>query len=270
MLSALAALAVPAPARRLLSGIWLAAAGLAQTCLGAAAVLGHSLTADVPGLIPLSGAAFTLDALGGAFLALCGFATACAAVYGIGYTKGRLEGRAFGAVLPVFAAAMAAVCAAASVTTFLFAWELMALASLILVIAEHRTNPRAARAGAWYAALTHAGFVAILAGLAWLAAAGGSQDFAALRDAEIPAAAKHLAFALVFLGFASKAGIVPLHVWLPRAHPEAPSHVSAMMSAAMVNLGLYGIARVGLDLLSGPAWWWLAAGALGAASAVYG
>ena len=78
-------------------------------------------------------------------------------------------------------------------------------------------------------------------------------------------------FLATLAGFAAKAGIVPLHVWLPRAHPEAPSHVSALMSAAMVNLGVYGMVRVGFDLLGGgPRWWWLAVLGLGAVSALYG
>ena len=78
-------------------------------------------------------------------------------------------------------------------------------------------------------------------------------------------------FVLTLVGFGSKAGLVPLHAWLPRAHPEAPSHVSALMSAAMVNLGVYGIVRVGFDLLGGgPRWWWLLVLAVGAVSAVYG
>jgi hydrogenase-4 component B len=270
-LSALAALCLPATARRAAAGAGTALAGAATCVLGIAAVLGHGFAFDVPGLIPLTGARFEVDALGGLFMALCGFVTVCAAVYGVGYTRPGLDGRAFQATVPLFAAAMTAVCAASSVTTFLFAWELMALTSLLLVVAEHRRNPKAARSGAWYAGLTHAGFVAVLTGLAWLAADAGGETFAALRGADLDGPARDLAFVLAFLGFASKAGIVPLHVWLPRAHPEAPSHVSAMMSAAMVNLGVYGIVRVGLDLLGGgPAWWWLAAGGLGVASAVYG
>ncbi len=82
---------------------------------------------------------------------------------------------------------------------------------------------------------------------------------------------RSVVFVLIFIGFGSKAGMVPLHVWLPRAHPEAPSHVSALMSAAMVNLGLYGILRVGFDLLGGgPRWWWLLVLIVGGVSALYG
>ena len=117
--------------------------------------------------------------------------------------------------------------------------------------------------------MTHLGFVAILIGLLLLAA----RRRLLRRDPgrAPPPAVAGLVFVLLLVGFGSKAGIVPLHVWLPRAHPEAPSHVSALMSAAMVNLGVYGIVRVGFDLLGGgPRWWWLLVLALGALSAVYG
>jgi formate hydrogenlyase subunit 3/multisubunit Na+/H+ antiporter MnhD subunit len=145
----------------------------------------------------------------------------------------------------------------------------MALTSLLLVLTEHRQRPEVAAAGRWYAVLTHLGFLAILCGLLVFAAQAGDGTFAALR-ASTPSAAG-LVFVVTLFGFASKAGIVPLHVWLPRAHPEAPSHVSALMSAAMVTLGVYGIVRVGFDLLGGGArWWWLLVLALGALSAVYG
>ena len=87
----------------------------------------------------------------------------------------------------------------------------------------------------------------------------------------MPAGWRSVVFVLALIGFGSKAGIVPLHVWLPRAHPEAPSHVSALMSGVMVKLGVYGIMRVGLDILGGgPRWWGLVVLALGAISALFG
>jgi formate hydrogenlyase subunit 3/multisubunit Na+/H+ antiporter MnhD subunit len=110
-----------------------------------------------------------------------------------------------------------------------------------------------------------------LLGLVLFASKAGGESFAALRAAELSPTAGSVVFLLVFVGFGSKAGMVPLHVWLPRAHPEAPSPVSALMSAAMVNLGLYGILRVGLDLLGGgPRWWWLVVLVVGGVSALYG
>ncbi|WP_301176002.1 proton-conducting transporter transmembrane domain-containing protein [Actinomadura geliboluensis] len=272
--AAVAGLVLPRGARRAAAGTLTAAGGAATAAAGAAAMLGGEWSARLPGLLPLAGVRLALDPLGGLFLAVTGAVAVCAAVYGIGYTRhGDLGGRVPQAMLPVFAAAMALVPAAASVSTFLLAWELMALASLLLVVAEHRSRDEVRAAGLWYAVMTHLGLVVILAGLAGFAAAAHAESFERLRAAAdgLPPAGRAAVFLAVLLGFASKAGIAPLHVWLPRAHPEAPSHVSALMSAAMVNLGVYGIVRVGFDLLGGgPAWWWLIVLAAGGLSALYG
>ena len=161
--------------------------------------------------------------------------------------------------------------------TFLLCWELMAVTSLLLVVAEHRSRPQVAQAGRWYAVMTHLGMVAILIGLLVFSANAVDGSFPALRDAAsgLSPTVAGLIFVATGIGFGSKAGIVPLHAWLPRAHPEAPSNVSALMSAAMVNLGVYGIVRVGFDLLGGAqdgaaTWWWLLVLTLGAVSAIYG
>ena len=163
--------------------------------------------------------------------------------------------------------------AASNVTTFLFLWELMAITSLLLVLADHARRGEVQVAGQWYAVMTQLGAAALILGLVLLATRSGSQSFAviALRSAHLPAWVRSTAFVLAVVGFGSKAGMVPLHVWLPRAHPEAPGPVSALMSAAMVNLGVYGIVRVGMGLLGGgPAWWWLLVMGLGALSALFG
>ncbi|MGD0085062.1 MAG: proton-conducting transporter membrane subunit, partial [Acidimicrobiales bacterium] len=142
-----------------------------------------------------------------------------------------------------------------------------------LVLTDHRHRGEVQVAGQWYAVMTQLGAAAILIALVFLATRTGSQSFTAMaaRAAHIPAWTRDAVFLLTFAGFASKAGAVPLHVWLPRAHPEAPSPVSALMSAAMVNLGIYGIVRVGDGLLGGgPAWWWLLVMAVGALSALFG
>jgi formate hydrogenlyase subunit 3/multisubunit Na+/H+ antiporter MnhD subunit len=119
--------------------------------------------------------------------------------------------------------------------------------------------------------MTHLGLVTILIGLVWFGFAAGGESFDALRAGQLSPVTQGLVFLLVFLGFGSKSGLVPLHAWLPRAHPEAPSHVSAMLSAGMVNLGVYGVLRVGVDLLGGgPVWWWLVVLAVGVVSALYG
>lgn len=236
----------------------------------------------VPRLLPLSEAMLAVDPLSGLFMTVVGAVAIATGIYSVAYphdydqAKDPAEGMSSmtaQAALPLFAAAMVAVPAAGNVTTFLVLWELMALASLVLVLAEHRARPEVSQAGVWYAAMTHAGLVAILLGLVVFATAAGTETFAGMRAAAsgMSPSTRSLVFLLVFTGFGSKAGLVPLHVWLPRAHPEAPSYVSALMSAAMVNLGLYGVLRVGFDLLGGGSrWWWLLVLAVGALSAVYG
>lgn len=264
------------------------AGAAAAVVSGVAAVAGQGWSAAVPGLLPLAGVRFAVDPLGGLFIAVTGVVAVAAAVYGIGYARHGLHGRTAQAAGPLFVAAMLLVPAAASVGTFLVCWELMALTSLALVVAEHRRRPEVAEAGRWYAVMTHLGFVAILIGLVLFAANAATDSFDALREAaaDLSPAVRAAVFLAVLTGFAAKAGIVPLHAWLPRAHPEAPSPVSALMSAAMVNLGVYGLVRVGFDLLGsagsaggaelagsaggGAGWWWLVVLVLGAVSAVYG
>jgi formate hydrogenlyase subunit 3/multisubunit Na+/H+ antiporter MnhD subunit len=272
-LGVLAAIVTPMRARAAVVGCCTAAIGVAGVVVGVAAVSGEEFAARLPELLPLAGAYLAVDALGGLFVAVAGGVIAIAAVYGIGYAGHGHgpSGRGVQAVLPVFAWALLLVPCAASVSTFLALWELVAVASLLLVVAEHRQRAAVPEAGWWYAVLTQLGFVMILLGLTTYAAAAGGETFAVLRAADLSPASAGLVFVLVLAGCGSKAGLVPLHVWLPRAHPEAPSHVSAMLSAAMVNLGVYGVLRVGFDLLGGGArWWWLLVLVAGGVSALYG
>jgi len=232
--------------RRLVAGVSTCAAGSAGVLAGVALLSGRSFSASVPQLLPFSSVELSADALSGVFVALVGAVAIAAGLYGVGYTSGEDHGagsRTSQAMLPLFVAAMVWVPFAGNVTTFLVLWELMALTSLVLVLAEHRERPAVRTAGVWYAAMTHAGLVAILLALVVFASKAGGESFDALRAAVLPGWAKSVVFVLAFVGFGSKAGMVPLHVWLPRAHPEAPSHVSALMSAAMVKLGLYGLLR---------------------------
>lgn len=270
--------------RRALSGALTSVVGLAGLVVGVAALAGQRYSLTTDHLLPLSRATFDVDPLSGLFMAMTGAVAVAAGIYSIGYTHDShgdpavpndtgIDSRSVSACLPLFVAAMLLVPAAANVTTFLVTWELMALTSLVLVLAEHRDRPAVGQAGVWYAAMTHLGFAAILVGLVVFAALSGTEAFAGMSDAAagLSPAARSTVFVLTVIGFGSKAGLVPLHVWLPRAHPEAPSHVSALMSAAMVNLGIYGILRVGFDLLGGgPRWWGLLLLVAGAVSALYG
>jgi formate hydrogenlyase subunit 3/multisubunit Na+/H+ antiporter MnhD subunit len=264
-LAALGVLALPGRLRPVAAGAGTALAGAAGLASGISALSGRSFSVALPGLLPMSGLEFTADRLGGFFVAVTGAVAVPAGVYAIGYLRHSGTSRAACAILPLFVASMLLVPAAANAVTLLACWELMALTSLLVLLAEHLRRPEVAEAGRWYAVMTHLGFALILAGL--MLAGGGSLTAAR----HLPPALAGTVFVLALAGFGSKAGMVPLHAWLPRAHPEAPSHVSALMSAAMVNLGVYGIIRTGFGLLGGGArWWWLLVLLLGAISAVYG
>jgi len=256
-----------------------AAVGSSVACLAAFLAAGnvlrtgHTWAVHNAQILPFTGVNFALDPLGALFVAVTAVVGLAASCYSVGYSAHGQPSRTTTGTLPLFLATLLLVPAAASVATFMVAWELMALSSLLLVASEHRRRAETRDAAQWYAAMTHIGAAAILLGLVLLAAHTGGQTFATMaahRD-RLSVTVRSVVFLLVLVGFASKAGAVPLHVWLPRAHPEAPSPVSALMSGAMVNLGIYGIIRVGNDLLGGGAvWWWWLVLALGAASALFG
>jgi len=273
---AVSAVLVGRSVRAALVGLLTALSGAAAVVAGAAAANGAAWSLAAPHLLPLTGVELAVDPLSGWFLLLVGAVTAVTGVYTIGYAGRQGDGpgsRPGLFLLPLFAASLMLVPVAASVPTLLVGWELMAVTSLLLVVTEHRHAPAVRDAGIWYAALTQLGFVALLVGLLWLAVAAGGTSFAAIRAgaADVDAVTASVVFLLGLLGFAGKAGAVPLHPWLPRAHAESPSHVSALMSAAMVKLGVYGLLRLGFDLLGGGArWWWLLLAAVGAVSALYG
>jgi formate hydrogenlyase subunit 3/multisubunit Na+/H+ antiporter MnhD subunit len=231
-------------------------AGALGVALGVAALSRSFAPVRIGWLIPLSGAVFQLTALGGLFLAVTGGVAVVAGLYLPGYARVGHLPRFSLAVVPMFVVAMLAVPAAASVVTFLFAWESMAVLSLLLVLSEHR-RAEVRTAGLHYAVLSQLGFLSILIGL--------------LLPAGHPGAVRDVAFVLTLVGFGSKAGLVPLHAWLPRAHPAAPSPVSALMSAAMVNMGIYGLLRFDLSRPgTSPTWWGLTLLVVGSVSAVFG
>lgn len=254
-----------------LSGGLTAVIGTLGLALGLSVVFGQPRHLRIGWLLPLVGVSFDLDPLGGVFIAATGAVSIAVGIYAIGYAKREHWARFPMVTLPLFVSAMLLVPAAGSVTTFLLAWELMAATSLFLVLSEHRRDA-VRSAGAFYAIMTQLGFAAILIALVVLAASGG-ETFAAIarHAADLPPGTRTTVFLLTLMGFGSKAGLLPLHAWLPRAHPEAPSPVSALMSAAMVNMGIYGIIRIDLQLLGpGPHWWGLTLMIFGAVSAVFG
>jgi formate hydrogenlyase subunit 3/multisubunit Na+/H+ antiporter MnhD subunit len=220
--------------------------------------------------LPWLGAHFRLDALSAFFLAVVNLGGAAASLYALGY--GRHE-QAPARVLPFFAAFLAGmnlVPLANDAFTFLFSWEFMSLASWALVMAEHR-RPGNADAGYLYLVMASFGTLALILAFGLLAGPAGGYEFAAMRTAAPSTLMSAAILALALVGAGSKAGLVPLHAWLPLAHPAAPSHVSALMSGVMTKVAVYGFVRIVFDLLGTPEWWWGAVVALaGGVTAVIG
>lgn len=243
--------------------------------LGLAGLLGGALSVSVPEILPVGGVALGVDQLSAFFILVIAVAAVPSALYAIGYTReyeGRYSIAGMGAALNLFLASMALVVMARNALTFLALWEAMSLASYFLVMTE-KDDRETERAGWLYFVMTHAGFACLLVGFLLLSAANGSMEFAGWQAgaADVTPGTRNLIFVLLAVGFGSKAGLIPLHIWLPKAHPAAPSHVSALMSGVMIKLGIYGLVRVGFDWLSGgPAWWGITLLLFAAVSAVLG
>jgi hydrogenase-4 component B len=259
-------------ARALAAGSVLALLAGAGVLTGALTMGGHKGALTLPIALPMGPVTLAPDRLGGVFMLVASAVGVLVAVFAVGYARsGPAASRTSWAALAVFEVAMQLVPAGADLVAFMLAWELMALASTILVLTDRASRPQVRSAALWYAAMTQLSFLLVLAGFSVLASTGGSTGFAQMASAGAGPVTAAVAFVLLVLGFGTKAGLVPLHVWLPRAHAEAPSHVSAAMSAAMVSMGVYGMVLVCVRLLpGGPAWWGVLLVALGAVSALYG
>lgn len=205
-----------------------------------------------------------LDPLAGFFLCVIGLLSFFVSIYSAGYLRGYLGQRSVTRLVvfySLFLAGMFMVVLADDALFFLISWELMAAASYFLVMFEDE-RPENRRAAFLYIVIAHVGAIAILlsfgvmAGIATGFESFSGYTFDAMRQAKFPLEWATAAFLLSFFGFAAKAGVVPLHVWLPEAHPVAPSSVSALMSGVMLKTAIYGIIRVTFDLLKVFPWWW--------------
>ena len=224
--------------------LWIGVASLGSEVTGMTLPLG----------LPWIGANFRLDSLAAAFLALIGLGGASASVYAIGYGRHEHEPGRVVPFVPAFLAGMALVVLANDAFAFLFSWELMSLSSWALVMAHHREEGNAGAAYVYLIMAVFSGLTLLLA-FGLLAGPSGGFTFAAIRVSHLPPATIAIVFVLAMIGTGSKAGLVPLHVWLPLAHPAAPSHVSALMSGVMTKVAIYGFIRIVFDLLGTPTWW---------------
>jgi hydrogenase-4 component B len=237
---------------------------IAAISLAAAAV--HLLGAQVLGAqppssltlpfgVPWLGAHFRLDTLSAFFLVVVNFGALSASLFALGYGAHEEAPQRVLPFYPAFLAGMTLVVVADDAFTFLMSWEFMSLSSWALVMSHHRV-PDNVRAGYIYLVMASFGTLSLLLAFGLLAGPDGFYTFEQMRAAHPSAALGAMALILVLIGAGSKAGIVPLHVWLPLAHPAAPSHVSALMSGVMTKVAVYGFVRIVFELAGAPAWWW--------------
>jgi len=223
------------------------------------------------GLFPFTHFTVRFDPLAAFMVFVIALLVLIASIYSFSYVQ-EYEGRGawtMGFFMNLFVASMLVLMVVDNAFYFLVFFELMSLSSYFLVIFDQ--NEEAVNAGFLYFLIAHAGSILILGSFLIFWWQTGSLDFEAFRGAQLSAPLASLAFVLAFFGFGAKAGMVPLHSWLPRAHPAAPSHASALMSGVMVKVGIFGIIKVGVDLLHATTvWWGILVLTIGAISAVLG
>ncbi|MDR1311503.1 MAG: hydrogenase 4 subunit B [Burkholderiaceae bacterium] len=232
---------------------------------------GKALTLAVAGPFPFARFTVRMDSLAAFMVLIISALMLMASVYSFSYVR-EYDGRgawSMGFFTNLFVASMLALMVIDNAFYFLVFFEVMSLSSYFLVIFDQEKE--SIDAGFLYFLIAHAGSILIMGSFFIFWWETGSLDFDAVRAAHLSAPLASVAFVLAFLGFGAKAGIVPLHSWLPRAHPAAPSHASALMSGVMVKVGVFGIIKVGVDLLHATTvWWGLLVLAIGAISAVLG
>ncbi|MEQ1794997.1 MAG: hydrogenase 4 subunit B [Nitrospira sp.] len=261
----------------------LAASACAIVATGAGIALGllgliapEPVTLSIASTIPLLTFAIRLDPLAAFFVLAISLVGLAASIYAIGYVRhfsDRVSVVALGSLFNGFLLSMILVVLADNGFFFLIVWELMALTSYFLVVTEHE-KADVRYAGFFYLIMTHVGTAFIILTFMLFFQQSGSFSFDAFRHPEhpLPEDLRTFAFLAALVGFGTKAGIVPLHVWLPYAHPAAPSHISALMSGVMIKMAIYGLLRVSFDFLGGqfPWWWGFTVLVIGAVSALLG
>lgn len=224
---------------------------------------------------PLLSISFHLDKLSVFFIFVISLIALFCSIYGIGYIKHYYQKYNIGALgffYNSFIAGMLMVVTASNGLFFLIAWEIMSVSSYFLVVYDHHDENNV-KAGFLYLVMTHIGTAFIILSFLLFYKFTGSFDFVTIKSniALIPLSIKNIIFVLAMIGFGTKAGIIPFHIWLPSAHPAAPSHVSGLMSGVMIKTGIYMMIRIFFDLLQPiPTWWGLTVLILGAISSLLG
>ncbi|MDI3468462.1 MAG: Hydrogenase-4 component B [Pseudolabrys sp.] len=262
----IAALLLLAPVVALLGGlprisdilygsVLVVAAALCAFGLNGLLLPAQSSTVVLPLGLPWLGAHFHVDALSSFFIVVVNLGGVTASLFALGYGRHESEPRRVLPFYPAYLAGMNLVLLANDAFSFLVSWEFMSLTSWALVIAHHR-EPGTLRAGYVYLLMAGFGTLALLLAFGLLAGPAGHYDFDSMHNAHLTVGLAALVLVLALIGTGSKAGLVPLHVWLPLAHPAAPSHVSGLMSGVMTKVAIYGFIRIVFDLLGTPDWWW--------------
>jgi hydrogenase-4 component B len=273
-LLALAPIAVVLSASRRAGGTVYGASLLVTLMLGVIGLMclleRISVGAVLPLGLPWLGAHFRIDALSAFFLVVVNLGGATASIYALGYGRHEEAPQRVLPFYPAYLAAMNLVVLADDAFSFLVAWEFMSLTSWALVIAHHQESENI-RAGYVYLLMASFGTLALLLAFGLLAGTDGNYAFEAIRHSHRSLALAALVLILALIGAGSKSGVVPLHAWLPLAHPAAPSQVSALMSGVMTKVAVYGFIRIVFDLLGAPDWWWsMLVLAVGGVTAVMG
>jgi len=259
-------------AQRTLLCLLLAATGLLAIISGILGLLSGDSAITLPLGLPWLPMHLRIDALASFFLLVIGSLLLPVAIYSQGYLRSETQLTPLAIFMPLFVLGMLGIVLSNDAFTFMLFWELMSLSSYFLVTFKHE-NLENRKAGFIYLLMAHMAGLLILGSFAVLYAASGSFEFSAMRDAAISPFWASVAFLLAGFGFGTKAGVVPLHGWLPEAHPVAPSNVSALMSGIMLKVAIFGFIRVCWDLM-GPGdfqWWWGAMIlAAGSSSAIVG
>ncbi|MBI4096232.1 MAG: hydrogenase 4 subunit B [Candidatus Levybacteria bacterium] len=232
-------------------------------------------SATIPTSFPLLKISLNIDSLSALFILIISTVALCSSIYGLSYMKHyyqKYNVGLFGFFYNLFILSMILVATANNGLYFLFVWELMSLASFFLVIFEHDRN-ETIRSGIIYFIMAHIGTAFILLAFLMLYISTGSFEFLAIKKASgsMPLLIKNVVFILMLLGFGTKAGIIPLHIWLPKAHSAAPSQVSSLMSGVMIKMGIFMMIRFFVDIFTqAPLWWGLTMLIIGAISSVLG
>ena len=262
------------------SGNQISRAGAAVSLAGGLLAAGPAVTVLMTGQpielrlswqIPFGSFYVAVDPLSALFILIISVVCALAAIYGAGYLKAYAGRKNLGAAWCFFNllfAGMLLITISKNGILFIMAWEAMSFSSFFLVMFEHE-KPEVREAGWMYLTASHLGAACLLAMFAVMSGTGGNMDFDRLVTPSSPLTAG-LLFGLAVLGFGAKAGVFPLHVWLPEAHPAAPSHVSAVMSGVMIKTGIYGLFRIIPMLGPVPMWWGWTFLIIGAVSGVFG